>query len=118
MAQPVVAAVINTASDGLTYANGNAFAIRLLLDGSAISIEEEESDLPITVKPNPTNGQISIEINGHDRFQYELRDLSGRTIRTGRAQTPALDISDLPGGVYVLKVMSGGSIGTARLVKQ
>ncbi len=118
VAQPVRAALINTSSDGLTYANGNAFAIRLLLDGSAISVEEAQGDLHFSVEPNPTSGQISIDMNGHDRFDYELRDLAGRTIRSGAAPTPAMDISDLPGGVYVLKIMSRGSIGTARVVKQ
>ncbi len=118
VAQPVRAALINTSSDELTYANGNAFAIRLLLDGSAISVEENADRLNFEVGPNPTNGPIAITFGSNGLYTFELRDLSGRLLRSGTSRSPGMDLSDLPAGVYALHVTRDGITGAARVVKQ
>ena len=117
--QPVRAAVINTASDGLTYANGNAFAIRLLLDGSAISVDETAALEHISVAPNPTKGQITIGMNDGVKFDYEITDIAGRSIASGKgAGSTTLDVSAMPAGILMLKIAAGGAQRTLRIVHQ
>ncbi|PHI19360.1 hypothetical protein CEQ90_13465 [Lewinellaceae bacterium SD302] len=59
----------------------------------------------LTVYPNPTSGQIQIDgLSPTDAAPYELRDLAGRLLRSGRLLEPRLELGDLPFGTYLLRI--------------
>jgi len=51
------------------------------------------------VFPNPTNGQITIEIENFQEAQ--LTNVLGETVK--QMDTPTSDLSELPAGVYFLE---------------
>ncbi|TGE21076.1 T9SS type A sorting domain-containing protein [Hymenobacter metallicola] len=80
----------------------------------------------LSVYPNPTHdGKLSVELNGY-RKAVELTILNalGQTVFTttvlpaANTTTQAVDLSQLPVGVYVLRAKTEGGLDTRRIVKE
>lgn len=74
------------------------------------SIEDLASDLgQIKVYPNPTSGVISVEKEKNGALQMLLLDMRGRVVLTHQSSAllSQLDLSDVPAGVYVLRMSDG-----------
>jgi len=78
----------------------------------------ELSDLNISVFPNPTADFI--QINSNSQIQnFEIFDLNGSLIFSqSQVQNDRIDLSDLASGLYEIRVLVDGSIGTAKLLKK
>lgn len=83
--------------------------------------------LPISVYPNPTNGEISIDFGGEPIFEANmfLYNIQGSLVGqksltdTREGQTKAtMNLSDLPAGMYFLKIHNGEKITTHKIIKE
>lgn len=87
-----------------------------------VNISSEIKELA-KVFPNPTRGAFTIELNqvNTDNVTISLHDRVGRIIRTttydNRQNTYSFDNSDLPSGIYFVKVAAGNFTQTIRVVK-
>lgn len=72
-----------------------------------------------TAHPNPTAGPLRLDLDNItakiDRLR--LRDARGQTLLQWPGNIREIDISDLPAGVYVLEIESGGRRSGRRVVK-
>lgn len=79
----------------------------------------ETVTVPMHVFPNPTSGLLSVNIGGLPIESVELYDLMGKKVLTkidkGTLQAE-VDASVLEGGIYIVRVMSGGSSYQERVV--
>ncbi len=80
----------------------------------------DETDIDITVYPNPAKDVITINYPLQSAIQrIDIRSISGRLIQS---VTPAdmenIDISALTNGVYILELQTGGTTVYRKLVKQ
>jgi len=70
--------------------------------------DAEQVSQSLPVYPNPSNGQITIEVPDliSDRYMAEVFSISGQRLYVGAPQTGSLcRLSlDLPGGIYILKI--------------
>jgi hypothetical protein len=81
--------------------------------------------LPATfgIYPNPTNGNFTLAIRGEipeNEISIEIYSMTGKKIATGLmvgAQKHEFTISDMPAGIYFVKVISGDHAETMKLVK-
>jgi hypothetical protein len=95
-------------------------------------LSEEELELGITnrpnmmVYPNPTTGDLNVEIIRvtEDDAELILLDATGKiiyrnTLETHQSEiTHRLQLDDLPNGVYMIKVNIGEDVLTKRVVKE
>lgn len=88
---------------------------------------EYEEALSVSVYPNPAQGQTQIEfpLAGDADVRLELTDVAGKTVlqRNFSDQKQGsfrhkLDLSDLPAGVYSLKVQADGAQHLQKLIVQ
>jgi len=70
----------------------------------------------VAIYPNPTQG--SINITGIDISDFQITDVLGRMVKTGRINGSALDISGLPKGVYLLQVRKDNQWVAVKIVKE
>lgn len=78
----------------------------------------------LTVFPNPSSGEMTLTLNAPETTSATLRfmDANGRLVRsqvlTGFTDNfqMALDLGDLPSGIYVLQVLTDGETFARRLV--
>lgn len=74
----------------------------------------------LSIAPNPSSGifEIAVGTIRTEALKFVLFDLTGRQLRTFTMKTPLeiLDLTDLPGGVYLLKVSDNRNSETIRLI--
>ncbi|WP_425392593.1 T9SS type A sorting domain-containing protein [Ekhidna sp.] len=96
-----------------------------LISGPCSSISDPfvilsaEKSINITLSPNPAEDYISINFGTSNisRFSVNLLDVSGRSI-TRYENQKLIDLSYLPKGVYLVKIMDEGRSITRRIIKK
>jgi hypothetical protein len=91
-----------------------------------------DADLGLSVYPNPTSGQFKVQSSKFkvEGGKIELVDLNGRVVMeagkkgSGEAGMPgsgdagiSFDISDLPAGIYFVRISSLNSLVLKKIVK-
>ena len=89
---------------------------------TSVSVSELALELDISIYPNPTNGQISINtpILSKGELYYSLFDLSGKSIKNGRLQnhTNHLNLDQNSNGTYLLSIYSEDAfVQTFQIIK-
>lgn len=75
----------------------------------------------LSVFPNPSQGTIQIEGLKGAGSTWNLLDLNGRTIQTGKFEnsiSQTLDLAGVQDGIYQLRISDGGSLQTRKIVIQ
>ena len=103
-----------------------AIMIRPLLSGytgfatSTTSADDAGSPPLVTPYPNPTGGPLHLRPRPQldvRQLNYRLLTITGRQLRGGILSGSALDLSDLPGGVYLLEVTGNGEREQHKIVR-
>jgi len=79
----------------------------------------------LSVYPNPTHdGQLSVELKGYAKaVELTLLNALGQpvlttTVPAAASTTKALNLSQLPAGIYILRAKTEGGLDTRRIVKE
>ncbi len=108
---------------------GDPYTIYALLgpDGTFTDLERPALNaLALSLTPNPADETVAVAWTQASAGLAEVRllDVQGRLLHSHQLTQPAgpvrleLPIEDLPAGVYLVEVVTGGKVGTAKLVKQ
>jgi len=85
--------------------------------------EENVGDQKVRIYPNPTRGQILVEISGYDKnansglYLYNLSGTLLSSISPISGSDP-LDLSAYPIGTYILKIVIGNKKNEWKIIKQ
>lgn len=86
-------------------------------NGPALSFEQTELSFALSIHPNPTEGMLELQVdNSFQDFaagflQVDVCDLFGRVLNSTRIETSTLvDITNLPSGVYFLRIIEGSTV--------
>lgn len=114
----------------MAMANGS-FAVEVTQDGCvdtsacvaiiSVSVLESELDMQISVFPNPTNGNFSINLDKpYDLVTVKLQDVTGKVLETMQVnQTQRFNYSiDQANGMYLLSIVADGKTSVVRLIKE
>lgn len=69
----------------------------------------------VRIFPNPTNGRI--KVIGEDIAAIKIINRTGQLLKTHRMTSPYIDLSDLPGGMYIVAIHTSHMILYKRVVK-
>lgn len=87
-------------------------------------VESLDSGLLVDAYPNPSNGELSIQVKGIENDpDFQLLDMQGKIVLEGGISIEAgqsIDLSDLPAGMYILEVADplSGATHRQRIVRQ
>lgn len=95
-----------------------------VVPGEITAVEDAPAD-QLLISPNPTDGHLIVDVNGAYRgaVEFNLRDTSGRTIRTVRSVKTSdhlsqpLDLQSLSSGMYSLGVQQGDRRQVIKVLK-
>lgn len=86
------------------------------------SYSEMLNDRDIRIYPNPTKGQLTVEVTGEGTCQFDIYNISGQQVLTTQSSSirVSLDISSQPNGLYILRITTGeGGHSTAwKIIKK
>ncbi|MBP5547256.1 MAG: T9SS type A sorting domain-containing protein, partial [Bacteroidales bacterium] len=76
--------------------------------------------LEFTVSPNPTTGQLTIQMNQQDPFEVTICDVNGKALWNSKCenQVSEIDLSTLAAGQYLLVVRTKDKYGVKTIVKK
>ena len=88
-----------------------------------IPITENMGEMLITLYPNPTKGQLKIQITNktcETEGVLELYDLSGRLVKVQKTvgESTMLDISRYPLGIYLMRIRICDKVSEWRIIKE
>lgn len=98
--------------------NHNGFAVRCICD-LPVSINETENSGNIIVYPNPSIDFVVIDGLKNDNF-IEIINLQGQIVKNLNISSTktSIDISELPTGIYIVKIKSNKELFVTKLLKQ
>lgn len=78
------------------------------------------SAVEFNVYPNPTKGIFTIDLGTTEDGQIQVLDYTGRIVleKAINDNSLQLDISEMPSGLYVVRVVSGGKLQTTKIIKE
>ena len=76
----------------------------------------EQTELPLTVHPNPTTDLISIDMEQEGRFTVQVFDEKGRLVLLEH-DTHIISLKDKPAGLYHIIVTQGGQRWSRKMIK-
>ena len=91
-----------------------------------ITREETANSLQLKIWPVPARDEVFIRFNlpeGSSNAMLSLLDVAGKVVKSmniglpgAGVQTYAIDLQNLPAGMYILQLREGNNIGTEKLV--
>lgn len=99
--------------------NGGLMAFNTIFASEPTAVVESVVSLEMAIMPNPAESIIEVTIADFQSAEYEIIDMAGRTMASGRINfgTARLNIDPLVSGVYLLKVDAKGVRGVEKFVK-
>ena len=87
---------------------------------SCVGISEQTILSGLTVYPNPTVGEFSIETSNTLNKSIEIIDVTGKVVHTSTSnlEVVKLNLKDVSNGVYYVKIQSNNSVDVVKVVKQ
>jgi hypothetical protein len=126
VAQPFYGSMIYHPGDDVVYSNGNAFAIRLLGDVYIGVEEHDRSFAGLNVYPNPSNGQLTVDLTSEHSEVVRMQLLSATGVEVlseaisvvpgQNRQQIALD--GVANGLYLLRVSGSEHESVLRVAVQ
>lgn len=88
---------------------------------SFVGLEDLQSDLNVSIFPNPTSDELTITTSKKENYSYSIFDHSGRLISEGKLmeEETHLDVSNYASGQYSISVLSdsGNQLKLFKLIK-
>jgi hypothetical protein len=83
-------------------------------------IRENGALAGLKVYPNPSNGQLNVELNNSADKTVQIVDVTGRIVLAGQSTEATLkfNLSTLANGVYYVKVKSQDDIQVIKIIKE
>jgi len=114
--QPSYASAVN--NKGVTYTNGNAIGVRLLMNGGWLSLNENKLN-DIKIYPNPSEGIINIQLIQNDKYDIAVYDVIGNLLLQSNNQgNSIIDLSSFGDGVYIINLSNEKHSISKRIVIQ
>jgi len=85
------------------------------LDVLHVSITEEATE-QISYYPNPVKNSLHVAIN--EPYSYQLSNLEGKVLKNAQSESSELDFSDVPAGVYLLKLTTENGVKNIKIIKE
>ncbi|GAB5538390.1 MAG: hypothetical protein Salg2KO_04930 [Salibacteraceae bacterium] len=88
-----------------------------LIFNTPLGVQEALANSAVSIYPNPTTGRINIVHEGGIE-SVEVMDMNGALLRKASLIPSEMDISDLPNGIYFLRLKAESGMQTKKVVKQ
>jgi hypothetical protein len=83
-------------------------------------ISENSALAGLKVYPNPSNGQLNIELNSSKAKSVQIVDVTGRVVLSGQSSEANMEfnLSSMANGVYYVKVKSQDDTQVIKIIKE
>lgn len=103
-------------SSGANTGDGQVIITQII----STAVSEINTNSTINLYPNPNNGTFTLQSTNNLLIQFEIMDITGRVILSGKSEekTTMISISHLSSGVYYLSVNSQNKVQGIKIIKE
>ena len=103
----------------LFYGKNMNFGNTVDFENPTVTISDIDLSKSIQIYPNPSSDQITISFDGQfaNSWEITLFDITGKAIQTIKNEH-IVSVSELPAGLYFVKINADGKTVTKKIVKQ
>ncbi len=88
--------------------------VAIVQNGTSVGTHSTQ---PVAIYPNPVSDMLFLESDRNQPYQWTLRDLTGRTLKTGKGQGKlSIDTKNYPSGIYMITVNTDGMETTRKVI--
>jgi len=101
--------------------DGEDFPLLMWQYTEETGIKENITTHEITVYPNPTTGELRIKLTSEQINKIEVFDIYGRhlsPLTSHLSPHTSINISDLPAGIYFVKIYTESEVVVKKVIKQ
>ena len=116
-AMPAIIAYETFADLPLLGINETSYELHYTNPSVVLSNPQQQKQV-VSVWPNPTSGQLNLNLEGRIMSGYAIADINGRTVASAQGQYQTIDISALAKGFYVLNLSTDGGSSAIKIIKE
>jgi hypothetical protein len=102
------------------YADIGALESQFAWKDPTVSDKTRESQLELLIYPNPTKDQINLRLNMTGTYELKIISLLGSVVHSELCSgcNQQIDLSDLPDGIFLIRIQSEEMTATRKIVKR
>ena len=87
---------------------------------NTVGFDEAQNDLGVSVYPNPTAGEVYLQMPGAEQADVVVSDMQGKVIAviSGAQNGAVIDLKEAQNGVYMIRYTNSKGSGVSRIVKK
>lgn len=106
---------IPTSCETFSYGQVEDYTLNIKAAGTVSSLVPVTSEA-INVYPNPVKNVLNINAKGD--YNYQLISTDGKIVKDGDQSENAVNVQNLPTGVYIMNITQGGKTSSHKVIKK
>ena len=106
---------IPTSCETFSYGQVEDYTLNIKAAGTVTTLVNTNADT-INIYPNPVKDILNINAKGD--YNYQLISIDGKIVKDGNQSENAVNVQNLPTGIYIMKITQDGKTSSHKVIKK
>ena len=107
---------IPTACETFSYGQVEDYTLNIKPAGTVAELVGVNAENAVNVYPNPVKDILNIDAKGD--YNYQLISTDGKVVKDGNQSASAINVQNLPTGMYIMKITKDGKTSSHKVIKK
>lgn len=107
---------IPTACETFSYGQVEDYTLNIKPAGTVAELVGVNAENAVNVYPNPVKDILNIDAKGD--YHYQLISTDGKVVKDGNQSASAINVQNLPTGMYIMKITKDGKTSSHKVIKK
>lgn len=107
---------VPTSCETFSYGQVEDYTLNIKPAGTVVELVGVNLENAVNVYPNPVKDVLNIDAKGD--YNYQLISTDGKIVKDGNQSDSAINVQNLPTGMYIMKITKGGKISSHKVIKK
>lgn len=107
---------IPTSCETFSYGQVEDYTLNIKPAGTVAELVGVNAENAVNVYPNPVKDILNIDAKGD--YNYQLISTDGKVVKDGNQSASAINVQNLPTGMYIMKITKDGKTSSHKVIKK
>lgn len=107
---------IPTSCETFSYGQVEDYTLNIKPAGTVAELVGVNLENAVNVYPNPVKDVLNIDAKGE--YNYQLISTDGKVVKDGNQSDSAINVQNLPTGMYIMKITQDGKTSSHKVIKK
>ena len=107
---------IPTSCETFSYGQVEDYTLNIKAAGTVAGLVGLNTENAVNVYPNPVKDVLNINAKGD--YNYQLISTDGKIVKDGNQSESAINVQNLPTGMYIMKITQDGKTSSHKVIKK